>query len=246
MLRFLGRLKILSGELTCHGTKSGHTTMKKILKLFHAKHKDFWTRDNIMSFGFSVLLFLVSMVVQSIADAYVNRLKGTAVEDVFLSNFRVLDIDPLIILGALFLTLILLFLAIAKPRYINFGLKSIALFVVVRSFLISLTHLGADPKQIILDPNSLGFGLYNILFNAKNDFFFSGHTGVPFLAALIFWPEKWWRYFFFAVSFVFGLGVLFAHMHYSIDVFAAPFITYSIFAGAVYLFPRDYKISRES
>ncbi|MBU6414798.1 phosphatase PAP2 family protein [Patescibacteria group bacterium] len=211
---------------------------------FYEKHKNFWTKENAASFGMSVFFFLVAMSVQHIADAYVNRLRGTAVDDLLLSNLPVLDIDALIILGALVLTLILLFLGFLKPKYVNFGLKSMALFIVVRSFLISLTHLGADPGQLVLDPNSFGFGLYNILFNAKNDFFFSGHTGVPFLAALIFWPETKWRYFFLAVSFAFGAAVLFAHMHYSIDVFAAPFITYSIFALTKHLFPQDYEISR--
>jgi hypothetical protein len=35
--------------------------------------------------------------------------------------------------------------------------------------------------------------------------------------------------------------VLFAHVHYSIDVFASPFMTYGIFTIAKTLFPQDYK-----
>ena len=46
-----------------------------------------------------------------------------------------------------------------------------------------------------------------------------------------------------AFSLVFGITVLFAHVHYSIDVFAAPFITYAIFKLAeLELFTKDYAI----
>jgi hypothetical protein len=38
---------------------------------------------------------------------------------------------------------------------------------------------------------------------------------------------------------VFGLSVLIAHIHYSIDVFAAPFMAYSIFSLARYFFKKD-------
>ncbi len=41
------------------------------------------------------------------------------------------------------------------------------------------------------------------------------------------------KYFFAAV-------VLFAHVHYSIDVFAAPFMVYGIFAITAKFFKNDY------
>jgi hypothetical protein len=99
------------------------------------------------------------------------------------------------------------------------------------------------PTQIILDKNSFGFGLYDILFNSSNDFFFSGHTGLPFLMALVFWPEKFWRYFFIGTSIVLGASVLLTHFHYSIDVFAAPFIVYSLFVLTRKIFRKDFEIT---
>jgi hypothetical protein len=44
------------------------------------------------------------------------------------------------------------------------------------------------------------------------------------------------------LSFVFAVAVLLAHIHYSIDVFAAPFMAYGIFKVSQYLFLRDYKL----
>jgi len=50
-------------------------------------------------------------------------------------------------------------------------------------------------------------------------------------------------YFFIAASIFFGVVVLLGHLHYSIDVLAAFFITYSIYRLAVLFFPRAKKLS---
>jgi hypothetical protein len=126
-----------------------------------------------------------------------------------------------------------------KPRYITFTLKTVSLFIITRAFFISLTHLGASPHELVFNSNNIGYWLYDILYNTHGDFFFSGHTGMPFLMSLIFWQEKRCRIFFLITSGVFGLSVLIAHIHYSIDVFAAPFMAYSIFSLARYFFKKD-------
>ena len=77
-------------------------------------------------------------------------------------------------------------------------------------------------------------------FTFGGDLFFSGHTGLPFLMALIFWNNKYLRYSFFALSFIFAATVLLGHLHYSIDVLAAFFITYTIFHIAIFIFKKDY------
>jgi hypothetical protein len=73
-----------------------------------------------------------------------------------------------------------------------------------------------------------------------NDLFFSGHTGLPFLIALIFWDHVYVRTLFLSSSVVFGVIVLLSHLHYSIDVFSAFFITYSIYHISLKLFHLDY------
>ncbi len=190
----------------------------------------------------SGLLFLgFALVVKHFSDRYLSGLEGTAVEDVLLNWLPTLDIDFLMIQSAILLTLVTIGLFVIRPQYLPFGTKALATFLIMRSLFVTLTHLGLNPHQIqIDDTGGIGFWIYDLLYNSRNDFFFSGHTGIPFLMALIFWQEKIWRNFFFIMSFLFGVSVLIAHVHYSIDVFAAPFMTYSIFCLSRTLFPRDY------
>jgi len=119
-------------------------------------------------------------------------------------------------------------------------MKAVAVFIATRAFMISVTHLGVYPGQIVPDPGFFD-GIYSAL-NLQAGYFFSAHTGLPILMALIYWDEKFWRYVFLAFSLIFGISVLLAHVHYSIDVFASPFMTYSIFKLSQYLFSDDYEL----
>ena len=215
--------------------------MRSLYSLFE-KHQQFWTREQVMGFIKILSLFIVSLTIQHFADHYVGHVTGVPVGDLILNQIPAVDIDLFVVQGALLFTLIMIGLLIWKPRYILFTGGALSVFIIVRSFFISLTHLGIDPHEIVLDTHSIGFGLYNLLYNSKSDFFFSGHTGAPFLLGLIFLPDKWLSFFCFSVSAIFGTSVLLGHIHYSIDVFAAPFMTYSIFILAKKLFPNEYSL----
>lgn len=220
--------------------------MKRIARQLHHHYRTLLTKENAWSFVTAVVLFAISMIAQNAAYNYILRVPGTTVDDLFLDHLPTLDLDVFIIQGALLLTVVASFLFLYKPQYINFGIKCLAVFVIVRSFMITLTHLGVSPEQLKFNQNSYGFWLYDFLYNSEKAFFFSGHTGMPFLLALIFWRETIWRYLFLITSFVFGMSVLFAHIHYSIDVFAAPFVTYSIYAIARYFFDFDYRLTMKN
>lgn len=207
-------------------------------------HKQFWNRETFRLLMQSFVWLGMALVIEHFANNYVDGLKSAPVGDLILSNTRTFDVDFIIIQGALIVLFLIVLLILLKPKYISFVAKSVAMFVFIRSLFITLTHLGAYPNQIQFSLDSFGFGLYNLIFYSKNDFFFSGHTGLPFLMALIFWQEKFWRRIFFIITGAMGTSVLLAHLHYSIDVFAAPFITFSIFTLSKYLFKKDFDLIR--
>lgn len=212
--------------------------INKIIKT----HKEFWNKARVLSLIQGLIFLSIAIVIQNVANEFVSKVEGVPVGDLILSNIPTINTDIFIVQGALVLTAFVVGLLILKPRYLLFTIKAFALFIIVRSFFISLTHLGVDPHQIVFNPDRIGFGLYELLFNAKGDYFFSGHTGVPFLMASIFWKEKKLRYFFLALSVVLGVSVLLGHVHYSIDVFAAPFMTYGIYTLCRTYLKKDFAL----
>ncbi len=157
--------------------------------------------------------------------------------DIILDNIPTFDVEIIFIYGAILFVLFLVIVLLKEPRQIPFIVKSIALFVFIRAIFISLTHIGFIPEQPAMTTNII---LRNLMFGA--DYFFSGHTGLPFLMALSYWGSKHLRNIFLAVSIIFGASALLGHYHYSIDVFAAFFISYSIFRIAKWLFAKDYEL----
>ncbi|MFH1178373.1 MAG: phosphatase PAP2-related protein [bacterium] len=208
-------------------------------------HKHLFSSEWIRSLAEAVFLLTLSFVCQHIATVYAlsysSRPTSTYVGDLLLDNLPVVDLNFIIIEVALFAIVItVLFVVLFRPRYILFTLKALALFIAIRALFMSLTHMGIYPGHIT--PGSGFFDAIYSYFNMQTGFFFSGHTGMPFLMALIFWKKPLERNLFLLLSFVFAIAVLLAHIHYSIDVLAAPFMAYGIFKIARYLFLRDYKL----
>ncbi len=205
--------------------------MKVWFQKFNNSFKD---RNFVTSLLVGLLFLFISLVINFIAGTYATEKASLPVTDIILSNIRVFDVDAIFIYGPVifwtFAGLVLLY----NPKKIPFTLKSIALFVVVRSIFISLTHIGPFPTQAIISSSD-----FFSKFTFGGDLFFSGHTGLPFLMALIFWREKELRYIFITSSLIFGAVVLMGHLHYSIDVLAAFFITYTIFHMAEFFFKKE-------
>ncbi|MFA6476634.1 MAG: phosphatase PAP2-related protein [Candidatus Paceibacterota bacterium] len=189
----------------------------------------------VQSLFVAVILFAFSLALNYFASAYASSHAGPAVGDIILDNIPVFNLDEVFAYGPILFWLVIAFFAFREPKTIPFLVKSIALFVVVRSIFVTLTHLGVSPADLPADFNSnfikrLSYG---------GDLFFSGHTGMPFLMALIFWENKNLRIFCIVSAIFFGAIVLMVHMHYSIDVLAAFFITYTIFHLAGISFKKD-------
>ncbi|MCX6823676.1 MAG: phosphatase PAP2-related protein [candidate division SR1 bacterium] len=202
--------------------------MKKAYQLF------FSSRKLIQSSLIAFLLLGGSLLGNFYAGSYANEKGITPVTDIVLSNTRAYDVDALFIGGIIVFFLFILGWCIRYPAQTPYILKSIALFIAIRAVFVTLTHLGPYPDSILI----LNTGIMGKI-NFGADLFFSGHTGMPFLMALIFWENKLLRYLFILAAISFGIIVLLGHLHYSIDVLAAFFITYTIHHLGELLWKKD-------
>jgi membrane-associated phospholipid phosphatase len=194
-------------------------------------------KEIIYSSVIGLVLLVLSLAVNYAANIFALNRVGNPVNDLILDNIRTYNVDIVFFQGfALFFVLVVILLII-KPKRIPFTLKSFAMFILVRSAFIMLTHMGPPANEMFFDPGEISKTL-----TSGGDLFFSSHTGFPFLTALLFWNDKVLRYIFLAISLIFGTAVLLGHMHYSIDVFSAFFITYGIYHISRTFFKKDMKI----
>jgi membrane-associated phospholipid phosphatase len=213
--------------------------MKQIIK----NHKDFWSDAQSLSAAFLSCIFLgLSFIANYYAGIYATIKASNPVTDIILDNIRVYDVDSIFIYGPLVLWGFVIILCFNRPKRIPFVLKSIALFIIIRSIFITLTHIGPSVEGLGLDYSS------KVIrdFTFGGDLFFSAHTGLPFLMALVFGKDIRLRAIFTLTAVFFGAIVLMGHVHYSIDVLSAFFITYTIFHLAKYFFKKDWKLFNET
>lgn len=196
--------------------------------------KHFTDKGFIISIVTAIIFLVLSLIINFYAGTYATRSASNPVTDIILSNISVYDLDMVFVYGSLLFFFVLLFFGLQRPERIPFIIKSVSLFIIIRSLFTTLTHLGTFPTQIVIHSDLLS----RISF--QGDLFFSGHTGLPFLIALIFWKEKHVRYIFLFFSISFAIVVLLSHMHYTIDVASAYFITFTIYNIAERLFKKDW------
>ncbi len=183
------------------------------------------------------ILLGLALIANFYAGTFATFRAGNSVQDIILSNIPIFDVSDIFVYGPVIMWVVLLVYCFNKPHQIPFILKSIALFIIIRSTFVSLTHIGPFPDRLIMGADSPD---WIRLFTFGGDLFFSAHTGLPFLLALIFWKEKALRILFIATSVFFGIIVLMGHLHYSIDVLSAFFITYTIYHISKWLFKNDF------
>jgi membrane-associated phospholipid phosphatase len=190
------------------------------------------------SFVLSMLFVAIGFGVNLFAIQYATLSVSNSVTDIVLSNVPIFDIDGLFVYGTFLLIASVVIVLISHPKRIPFALYALGLFWIIRGGFTSLTHIAPYPTGMVSD-----FGTFiTHLFLAGGDEFFSGHTGAPFLFALMFWRQPVLRTVFLLWSIFFGVVVLLAHLHYSIDVASAFFITYGVFYMAVWLFAPSWRL----
>lgn len=116
-----------------------------------------------------------------------------------------------------------------SPHAILHGVRAYAILVLLRSLTMTLTPLAPPAGMILLsDPFAEHVVAAPVL---TKDLFFSGHTSTMFLVFLAVRGREL-KAFFGLCTLVVGTCVLWQHVHYTIDVVAAPAFAYLAYALA--------------
>jgi len=207
------------------------------MKIFQ-KHKIYWRRRAfITSVITGLVLLTISIFINNYAQAYAASHISNSVTDILLDNITPLDVHLIYSEGAIIFLFILAAALFREPKYIPFVFKSIAFFIITRSLFMVLTHLAPPATAIYINPTD-----YIQSLSQGDDLFFSGHNGLPALLSFIFWEKKYLRYIFLVCTIIGGTAVILGHLHYSIDVFAALFISFGILHISKKLFSADYRL----
>ena len=210
--------------------------MKELLN----KHKVHWAdKESLSSSVIGIVFLFVSLIFNYFTNNYATSRQSNFVSDIILDNISTWNTQFLVIYGAVFLILFIIALIAEEPKRLPFIVKSIAFFIVIRAIFMTLTHMAPPLESITLGDGRL---LSLLGLNGTSDLFFSGHAGFPFLMALTFWDSKKLRMSFIIISAILATSVLLGHLHYSIDVFAAYFITYTIFVLSQRFFKKDFEM----
>ncbi len=216
---------------------------RQVLKKRIDAHRYLWgDKRFILSVGVHLLFLTSALFLSYLAGVYVDGYTGGhVVPDLLLDHLPTFDVGYIFFQGAFFFVLSLIGILIVIPEAIPFTLSAGALFYVIRAIFMVMTHLSA-PLTASYSYIQYEHHIKEVLFtvNSGNDLFFSGHAGFPFLLALIFWRYTYLRYYFLLCSLIASVAVLLGHLHYSIDVFSAFFITYGIFEIAKRFFKKEY------
>ncbi len=185
--------------------------------------KEFLT-DRRTELIITVLFLAVILFIFSNFLAFVEGRQGVVLADPVLKLFNPIDLTWLTF-GLIYISLIVAIFSFAsKPEILLLALQSYLLLVIFRVMVMYSVPLDAPEGLILLnDPFVQFFGSGEVL---TKDLFFSGHTATLFLLFLVS-DKKHLRIIFLISTVLVGIAVLLQHVHYTVDVLAAPFFAYS-------------------
>jgi membrane-associated phospholipid phosphatase len=179
----------------------------------------------------SFILLIVVLICLPFFFQFIEKRSGIILDDFILKNIQPVDVSIAIFFIIWVVSILMILRAVQKPAIFILLLTSFTLLTVSRIISIYFVVLNPPANLIVLkDPLSNFF--YGATFITK-DLFYSGHTATMFLMFLCL-EKKIEKCVALTASFFVGILVLVQHVHYSVDVLVAPFITYLIYRFAKY------------
>lgn len=186
----------------------------------------FQDRKCRIEFIVTIIVTIPTLLLFSQFLSLIELREGVVLNDPVLQLFIPIDLTWATF-ALIYVSIILFLLNIIKqPEKLMIAIQTYVLMVFLRGIAMYLTPFNAPDKIILLhDPFVQLFGKGEIL---TKDLFFSGHTGTLFLLFLLV-ENKYLKTIFLAATILVGSAVLLQHVHYSVDVFVAPFVAYGSF-----------------
>lgn len=200
-----------------------------LVQSFFLEMKTSWTscwsnRFFRVHFFFSFFIFAFVIHLSCMFLSIWETRKGFILIDPLLSRLTPREFSTQIFALVHSSLLITLVLFLASPKKLLKALQAYALVLFLRTLSIYILPLEAPRGMIFLQDPVTAFFLNSVNVVTK-DLFFSGHISAMCLF-VYFTENRIWKTYLMIATPVLATMILWQHVHYSIDVMAAPLFTY--------------------
>ena len=201
------------------------------LNLTNTSYRDKWTQEWKLT-AFRKRLFAVLVIIFIVVSVnpyffnYIQQRNGIVLNDWLLNFIPQHDVSIPIFCILWSVILLAVCRAVQNPRFLIVAGWTVLLLFVSRIISITLVPLNLPKGLIYLhDPVTAMFYGNQLI---TKDLFYSGHTATMFLIFLCLENRYDKAYALFATVAI-AILLLVQHVHYTIDIVAAPFFTYILY-----------------
>jgi hypothetical protein len=173
---------------------------------------------------FTLLLLVACAFISPFIFEYIEKRPGIRLNDLVLERLQPADFSILIFSLLYFLIVTGVIQVIKSPGLLLMGFQAYLILTVMRFITLLVTPLEAPEGILVLKDPFVDKLFYQQ--TVTKDLFFSGHTGTVSLFIFLLYNQKRWRYLFMAGTLLLGMLLLKQHVHYTVDVLAAPVLAW--------------------
>lgn len=198
---------------------------------FRTNWKEAWTSNSFRLqaiFTFAVLVIIAAFIPKFFS--YIQSINGHRINDFVLNILPARNMSLYIFLLIYSVILLSVINLSSKPFLFLKCLQAYCLLVLLRVLTMYFIPLEPESSYIHLEDPFVGRLFYNGVSITK-DLFFSGHVSTMFLLSIVI-PFRSLKIVFIAATLLVVVFILMQHVHYTIDVIAAPlfsWICYKVF-----------------